>query len=74
MASITVVRGRHCVGAILILRAGHLVEANLMIELSAGIWVPDLISRMIESKLCHWQVRNDVLGVHHSVVFTTGVE
>ena len=45
-----------------------------MIELSAGIRVPDLIPRMIESKLSHWQVRHDVLRMNHSVVLATRVE
>ena len=74
MASITVISGWHCVGAILVFRVGHLVEANLMIKLSASIRVPNFIPCMIESKLCHWQMRNNVLGMNHSVIFSTWVE
>ena len=74
MASITVVSGRHCVSATLVLGSGHLVEANLVVKLSASIGIPHFIARMVESQLAHWEVRHDVLCVHHSVVLSTWVE
>jgi len=74
MASIAVVCGWHCVSTVSVLTSTDLVDANLMIKLSACIQIPHFISSMIETELSHGQVRYYILRMHHSVVFATWVK